>query len=196
MRIKTVTATFTEVVAEQFTLTMNSIGTGSVTLNPAGGVYTAGTVVTVTPISGVGFEFSGWSGDLSGITNPTTITMDANKTVTATFTEVVAQQFTLSPNVIGSGTISLNPAGGVYDVGTVVTLTANPNAGNAFDGWSGDLSGNSNPTTITMDGNKTVTASFISTGGGGGGGPVVHEETVSGGGSLGTTASTSTPITM
>jgi hypothetical protein len=34
-----------------------------------------------------GWELSGWSGDLTGSANPATITMDANKTVTATFTE-------------------------------------------------------------------------------------------------------------
>ena len=193
---KTIAATFNEVVGGQFTLTMNNVGTGSVTLSPAGGVYNAGTVVTLTPAPGAGFEFSGWSGDLTGAANPTTITMDANKIVTATFTEIAAQQFALTPTVSGSGTITLNPAGGIYDAGTVVTLTANANSGNTFNGWSGDLSGSVNPTTITMDANKAVTANFISTGGGGGGGPVVHEETVSGGASLGTVASTSTPITM
>jgi len=64
-------------------------------------------------------------------------------------------------NPPGSGSGSLNPPGGIYDAGTVVTLTANPSSGWEFDHWSGDLSGTSNPATITMDKNKSVTANFI-----------------------------------
>ncbi|MGH7451175.1 MAG: FlgD immunoglobulin-like domain containing protein, partial [bacterium] len=71
----------------QFTLTVNTVGPGSVTLDPPGGAYDAGTVVTLTPQSGAAdFQFSGWSGDLSGSANPATITMNAPKSVTATFT--------------------------------------------------------------------------------------------------------------
>ena len=106
--------------------------------------------------------------------------MDANKTVVATFTEIAVQQFSLNVGVVGPGSITLNPAGGVYNVGTVVTVTASADAGFVFGGWSGDLSGNVTPTTITMNSDKNVTASFISTGGGGGG-PVVYEETTTGG---------------
>jgi uncharacterized repeat protein (TIGR02543 family) len=42
----------------------------------------------------------------------------------------------------------------------VVTLTAATETGWLFAGWSGDLSGNSSPTPLTMDGDKTVTATF------------------------------------
>jgi len=41
-----------------------------------------------------------------------------------------------------------------------VQLTPTPAAGWEFTGWTGDLSGRNNPATITMNGNKTVTASF------------------------------------
>jgi uncharacterized repeat protein (TIGR02543 family) len=60
--------------------------------------------------------------------------------------------------------VTLDPPGGVYDDGTVVTLTAVPDSGWQFDNWSGDLSGSANPTTITMDANKTVTANFSEVG--------------------------------
>jgi uncharacterized repeat protein (TIGR02543 family) len=69
-------------------------------------------------------------------------------------------QYTLTTNTVGQGSISLNPSGGTYDAGTVVTVTATPNSGWQFDGWSGDLSGSTNPTTITMNANKSVTATF------------------------------------
>jgi uncharacterized repeat protein (TIGR02543 family) len=35
----------------------------------------------------VDWSFTGWSGDLTGATNPQNLTMDGDKTITATFTE-------------------------------------------------------------------------------------------------------------
>jgi len=54
----------------------------------------------------------------------------------------------------------LNPPGGVYNAGTAVTVTATPSTGYTFGSWSGDLTGSVNPKTITMNGNKSVTANF------------------------------------
>jgi hypothetical protein len=86
--------------------------------------------------------------------------MDSDKNVTATFSEVIVNQYTLTVNTVGQGSVTLNPPGGVYDEGTVVTLTAVPDSGWKFDNWSGDLSGTANPTTITVDDDKIVTAHF------------------------------------
>jgi len=62
----------------------------------------------------------------------------------------------------GAGVVSASPpsADNAYSVGTVVTLTATPATGYSFTGWSGDLAGTANPTMITMDADKTVTAIF------------------------------------
>jgi lysyl endopeptidase len=148
----------------QYTLTTNTVGQGSITLNPPGGTYDEGTVVTLTAVPASGWQFDGWSGDLTGTTNPTTITMNSNKTVTATFSEVTVTQYTLTVNTVGQGTVTLNPPGGTYNEGTVVTLTATPSSGWQFDNWSGDLSGTQNPITITMNDDKTVTANFSEVG--------------------------------
>jgi PKD repeat protein len=152
-------------VGPQYTLTTNTVGQGSITLNPPGGTYSEGTVVTLTAVPASGWQFDNWSGDLSGSTNPTTITMNSDKSVTAHFSEVPVNQYTLTVNTVGQGSVTLNPPGGVYDEGTVVTLTAVPDTGWQFDNWSGDLGGSANPTTITMNSHKTVTANFSESGG-------------------------------
>ncbi len=72
--------------------------------------------------------------------------------------------FTLTTTVSGEGTVS--PAGGTFTEGTVVNIEAVPSAGYLFNGWSGDLSGSTNPTTITMDADKNVNAAFIFSSGG------------------------------
>jgi hypothetical protein len=77
---------------------------GTVTRSPDAGSYAAGTVVTLTATPAVGYTLVGWSGDLSGPpTNPPTVTMDANKTVTATF--AVAVKKSVIELKIGSSTM-------------------------------------------------------------------------------------------
>ena len=75
-----------------------------------------------------------------------------------------AANYTLTTSVTpaGAGTITLNPAGGSYPSGTVVTVSAGANTGYSFANWSGALTGNTTPTTITMDGNKSLAAAYLS----------------------------------
>jgi hypothetical protein len=142
-----------------YDLTVNIVGSGTVALNPPGGTYEAGTEVTLTATADPGWGFSGWSGDLTGSENPTIITMNSNKSVTATF--IVVGQYALTVDTVGQGTVTLDPPGGIYDAGTVVTLTAIADPGWGFSGWSGDLTGSDNPATITMDADKNITATFV-----------------------------------
>src|SRR5450759_4159901 len=80
-----------------------------------------------------------------------------------TSTSYVPPTYTLTLNAV-NGTIGASPlpVGGVYEQDTVVTLTANADSGYHFTNWSGDATGTANPVTITMDADKTVTASFAS----------------------------------
>jgi hypothetical protein len=84
--------------------------------------------------------------------------MNWNKSVTAHFTQ---NQYTLTVTVDGSGSVTKNPNQATYTYGQVVTLTAVPGTGWAFSSWTGDLTGNQNPKTITMNGNKVVVAHFL-----------------------------------
>ncbi len=69
---------------------------------------------------------------------------------------------TVNVNPTNGGTVALNPppSGSGYLAGTQVAVTATPNAGYVFTGWSGDASGANATITLTMDGNKTITAQF------------------------------------
>ncbi len=66
------------------------------------------------------------------------------------------------PETGGSVTVSPNPtANGRYEEGETVTLTPVPSTNWEFDGWSGDVSGNDAPLSITMDKDVAVTAKFV-----------------------------------
>jgi len=58
------------------------------------------------------------------------------------------------------GSVTVVPMKLSYDLGETVTLPATPFTPSVFVGWTGDLSGSSNPATLTMNGNKTVRARF------------------------------------
>ena len=153
---KNVTAQFAKIT---YTLAIIANPSEGGSVSPGGGTYDAGTSVTLTATPGVGYRFVGWSGDASGTTNPITINMDNDKNVTAQFAKITYTLIT-SVDPQGNGTVSLNPSGGTYDTGTSVTLTASTIEGYRFVEWSGDASGTTNPITVTMNGNKRVTAQF------------------------------------
>ena len=118
------------------------------------------TLATFSPqnvTTGSRMNFTGWSdgGTLSHNINISLV----STTYVANFT----QQYRLTTNVIptAGGTIITNPAGPWINSGDLVTITASPSPGYLFSGWNGSLSGNTNPTTFTMNSPMSVTANFI-----------------------------------
>ena len=282
--------TFTVTNDSCYTLTTSASPSSGGTITPSPGPncgngtgYSAGTPVQLTAKAAGGYGFAGWSGDASDTSNPITVTMSSNKSVTASFTATSqvtvnsaatynaswaassafntgdvlrmvivatnnmittqtglwswtvtdpggnivgslsyenyssalapgANNLGLSPTIpaslasgtytfqgkvsIGSstdakqttftvtndscytlttsaspssgGTITPSPGpncgnGTGYSAGTPVQLTAKAAGGYGFAGWSGDASDTSNPITVTMSSNKSVTASFTAT---------------------------------
>lgn|GEM_PF-2276209 len=96
--------------------------------------------------------------------------------ITATFDDITinecpnAYSLSVSTSGSGAGTIASSPQGILcgdrciqeYKESTVVSLTATPNQGSVFAGWSGDCSscGTNTACEITLDANKTCTAAF------------------------------------
>ncbi|MGY3089348.1 putative repeat protein (TIGR02543 family) [Hymenobacter sp. UYAg731] len=264
-----------------FTLTTAVFGSGTITKSPSQTTYANGTSVTLTATPAAGFQFSGWSGAATGTANPLSVTMNANKNITATFTAIPAGQsvisytlvnadtngdiqtlttgatlnlatlptrnlnvrantnpgtvgsvamsltgaatrdqtesvapyalfsdaggaynpwtpavgsysltgtpftagggggtagtplsvtfsvvdqagptYTLTTATVGSGTVTKSPNAASYLSGTSVTLTATPGAGFTFTGWSGSATGSTNPLSVAMTANKSITATF------------------------------------
>ena len=92
---KTITAIFvqqstTTIPPQEYTLTVNinPSGAGSITLNPSGGVYVAGTTVTLTAVANSGWVFSSWSGDINTTENPISIVIDSDITIIANFNKI------------------------------------------------------------------------------------------------------------
>ena len=118
--------------------------------------------MTIWANASVGSTFNGFTGSLTGTTTPQTLVMNGNKAVDAQFT--LQGGYTLTITIQGSGTVTKVPDQTTYTYGQVVNLTADPASGWGFDHWGGDLSGSTNPTSITMNGNRAVTANFTKEG--------------------------------
>ena len=242
---------------------------GSVSVPPTSctGGYTDGTVVQLKAVPGTGYKFSSWSGGVNGTSNPTTIVMDGNKSVTAimrgntpiapssaipsepvinwdntfrwtglsdatwylieaytsggtqvfykwytstqtgcaggtdcsvlatglnladgnykwrvldygaygygifsaykdfTLSGVACYKLTWNVNPSGSGYVTLpaQTCADGYTAGSVIKLTAVPYTGYLFKDWSGAAGGTSNPVSVTMNSDKSVTANFKAT---------------------------------
>ena len=147
-----VSATFT---LNEYALTITQTTGGTITVAPAG-PYHLNDGVTLTATPAAGYSFSTWTGDCVGQGNPCTLTMDAAKSVSATFTR---NEYALTITQVTGGTITTDPAG-PYHLNDEVTLTATLDAGYSFSGWTGNCAGQGNPCTLTMDAAKSVSATL------------------------------------
>ncbi len=101
------------------TLALSTSGIGSVTQNPTGNSFSAGTVVRLTPVPGSGYQFAGWGGASAGdpVNNGDgswSLSMNSDKTLVANFTLIpnvaplITGQVPLSTNEDTPLTITLN----------------------------------------------------------------------------------------
>ena len=144
-------------------------GLGTVGTNPAGTRFAEGSVVTLAAATAESNVFSGWAGACAGTALTCTVTITADTSVTANFSGAVAPPpppppagtvFRLDVNTNGNGSVASSPTGRDFNAGTVVTLTATPNAGQPWTGWTGGCTGISRTCTVTMNANTAVTANF------------------------------------
>ena len=147
------------------TVAATADGPGAVGVSPApncGGTgYRGGTQVTLTPTPDAGYTFNQWSGDATGTANPLSVTLNDDLSVSASFVACLS----VTTHSDGPGTVGVSPApncagGGGYNLRTPLTLTATPDPGYVFAGWSGGAGGTTNPLNLTLTADLDVTASF------------------------------------
>ncbi|MGB5322401.1 InlB B-repeat-containing protein, partial [Lutimonas sp.] len=163
---KNITAVFEKV---NYALTLDIIGEGTVNQEivldkSTSKDYESGTTVQLTAVPDDEWRFVEWSGDHTGTENPIQLTMDQAMSITAKFEKV---SYALTIEIEGNGTVNEEIVQAKsttdYDSGTTVKLTAIPDDGWIFVGWSGDHTGTENPIQLTMDEPMSITAKFENT---------------------------------
>ena len=140
------------------TLITSSEGGGDVSRSIFKDKYDYGTKVKLNAIPKEGYSFDHWAGDVSGKTTSIEVVMTKNMNIKAVFT---ANQYSLTINKDGNGTVTKDNDKNTYRYGENVQLTAIPDKGSIFLNWEGDISGDSNPYEITLNSDKTVKAIFV-----------------------------------
>jgi hypothetical protein len=156
----------------KYDLTIASGEGGSVTV-PGEGTFEcdSGRVVDLVAVPASGYQFDRWGGDVGTIANvnaaSTTITMNGNYSITATFEETEGAYYALTVGVTGGG--STSPAAGqhTYGAGAVISISATPASGYHFVNWTGNVGTianvNAASTTITMNDDYSIIANFEET---------------------------------
>jgi len=143
-----------------YTIDASAGANGSIV--PSGAVtvaYGASQAFAIHPATG--YHVLALTVDGGAVTPDTTYAFSnvtAGHTISATFS---ADQYPLAVTTVGSGTVTKSPDLASYPYGTIVQLDAVPVAGWAFAGWSGDTISSADSVTVTIDGSKTVTATFV-----------------------------------
>lgn len=120
------------------------------------------------PMSGTyvdtGYRFSEWSGACNG-TGDCTLTMDSDKTISATFGPANSS-LTITPPQNGVVTWASGACGATCSgslaagASNIQSLTATPAAGYAFASWGGDCSGQGMICKFNMSANRSVSVTF------------------------------------
>ena len=124
--------------------------------------YNSGTIIELSANPASEWVFVEWKGDFSDVENPTQITINKPKNITAVFEK---KQYPLNIEIEGKGSVEekiIKPGlANDYNSGTIIQLNAVPENGWSFLKWSGDLLSSKNPIEITVDMAKTIKAEFF-----------------------------------
>lgn len=155
-------------IGRTLTLSSSGLGTGTVTASPTGtsadneliSRYENGTNVVLLATADAGSVFVGWAGNVAAGSekiSPLTVTMDRDRVITAQFEAEVS----LAVNVIGEGSVTVDPAQETYAFGDELTLRAQPAEDWLFQSWSGDVDGSTATLLVTLSGPTSVLATFV-----------------------------------
>lgn len=150
------------------TVSQNIAEAGKVTQTPSGKLVREGSNVKFTAKPNFGYCFKQWvdgSGAVLSTANPYTHRVMSDLSITAVFETVNTYELNVVVDGGGyEGMVSVSPEPTVvgtknmYEEGTEVKLTASENEAVTFNYWSDGTT--SKDLTITMDGNKTITATY------------------------------------
>ena len=145
----------------QIKLTVSVTPTNGGTVSPPSNSYEKGSNVSLVATPTGEYLFKQWQGSISGTSNPTSITMDADKSVTGVFEK---RQYPLTLTIEGSGTVKEEVIAlatqALYPSGTTVRMTAISNMGWEFKEWKGDYVGIDSSFILPVNSAKNVTAVF------------------------------------
>lgn len=146
-----------------FGTTLSTIvtGPGTVRVDPTVSFFPYGSIARLTAVPDAGHSFAAWGNAVMSTNNPLTFPVtNAAATVSCLFAPLVPGQFALTVVVDGFGKVASTPRGSRFNAGQVVALTALPEPGQEFLGWTGDAFYGPTNLTVTMSQSRVIEAHF------------------------------------
>jgi hypothetical protein len=157
-------------------VTRSGSGSGTIASSPAGlscgttctATFATTAAITLTATPDANSQFVSWSGACSGTSATCTVPAGTSAASAGAQFDLILRALTVTLAGTGSGTVTSAPAGITCGTdcsenianGTVVTLTAAPNATSTFTGWTGGGCAGTGTCTVTMNAATAVTATF------------------------------------
>lgn len=152
------------------TTSVTPAGAGTIALDPELGSYKEGSQVKLTARKNFGYKFKEWqdaAGSVVATTAETTITMDADKQITAVFEQVPVYTVTTSctndaDRPLGSVTITPDENAGKFEAGTEITVVAKETKITKFMQWTDDFenAGTSATRKLTVNTDMKLVANY------------------------------------
>ena len=164
----TVSMTSTQTVNASFvalqSLNVTKFGEGLVTSQPRGiecgaacsAQFENGSQITLHALAANGYQFTGWNGACNTSTSSCLVSMNSNQNVSANFDAL--PKYVLNVAKVNTGIVNSSPdgilCGGTFreckSAFSYVTLTATPNNGYEFTGWTGCPAPEGNTCSVTL----------------------------------------------
>ncbi|MDC0547403.1 PQQ-binding-like beta-propeller repeat protein [Opitutales bacterium] len=142
---------------------INALAGPGGTINDINGTYSYDSNISIIATPNVGYSFLNWTQSGSGIVDTTAsstiISVDRNQSIQANFSPI---NYDLNLTISIGGTVNSSPASNPQPYNTQVSLIAIPEEGYSFLGWQGEgiADSNASSTTISMTGNRNISALF------------------------------------
>ena len=146
-----------EFVKKEYTCKITTEGEGSVEVSPEQKTYQHGDVITLTAVPGEGYAFEGFSGSVISTDTTVEVVVTNHLDITATF---YFDAYTLTLTTGEGGSVTVEPEKETYHRNEKVTLTAAPDEGYFFAGFTGTAESDDPVMEVTMDQNHEITATF------------------------------------
>jgi len=142
---------------------------GTAVADGAKPAYSAGDTVKLRATPAAGWRFVSWAGTVSTTANPFILEINKNEWVYPVFEPIPVDpepeiipdpQYSINLDAGDHGSVSAQPSKASYLAGEFVRLSATPEAGYEFAGWTGTIEATANPCVLTVDSDEWIMPVF------------------------------------
>lgn len=152
-----------------YTVNVDTVTGGTIGISPQKDAYLPNEYIKLTASPAEGYTFIKWSGTFAVTENPYVFQIEKDEWIIPVFTKdaepPAEDRYTVKIDAANGGTFSKDPANQAdYGPNDQIKVTASPNSGYEFIGWTGTMDSIENPLVFPVTANHWIIAQFRKTG--------------------------------